>query len=212
MFKFLRLGVTASLLLTWLLLPGNGYAQITIHGTLSGALGPGAYIVDGDIQVTTGQSLTINPGTTFLHTGHYTWNIYGQFNSVGTERQPIRFIRQFPYEAHKWGGLRFYEGASSQGIEWCQFDYYKNTTYPNYDGGAVNINRVNNLTFRNCAFTNGQASSGGAIYASFSDSLIIDNCVVARNTAGNGAGILLYYCNAGQITNCLIKENVSTST
>ncbi len=195
-----------------LFLPSTVRAQQTVHGTLSGSLGPGTYIVDGDIQVLAGQSLNINPGTTFLHSGHYTWTINGEFSAIGSESQAIRFIRQFPYEAHKWGGIRFQPYSTSQGLEWCEMDYCKNYAYPNTYGGAVYTYLVNNISIRNCTFTNGQAYSGGAIYCYYSNMIIIDNCTIAYNTASNGGGIFFNQCNDAVITNCLIVGNSSTNT
>ena len=49
----------ASLLITFAL----ASAQPTIHGDLSGTLGPGTYIVDGDCQVPVGQQLEIQAQT-----------------------------------------------------------------------------------------------------------------------------------------------------
>ena len=204
--------LSASLITLWWV-PSIGCAQQTVHGTLSGNLGPGTYIVDGDCQVLSGQSLTIRPGTTFLHSGHFTWMIYGQVSAVGTANEPIRFIRQFPYEAHKWGGFRFQQGSSSQSVlEWCELDYCKNIAYPTYNGGAIYLEHVA-ITIRNCKITNGQASDGGGIYANYSPAgLIIDNCLVANCTSGNGGGIYLNYSDGASITNFIIKNNSSSRT
>ena len=189
-------------------------AQQTIHGTLSGSLGPGEYIVDGDIQVLAGQSLTIQPGSHFMHAGHFTWIINGQFNADGVENNPITFTRQFPYEAHKWGGFRFSENSSNQSsIQWCEIEYCKNISYPNSLGGAIFLDRVG-FPIRNCKITECQAEDGGAIYANYSPAgLMIEDCYVANNNSSNGAGIYLESCAIGvAVKGCVIKDNISTGT
>ena len=62
-----------------------------ISGNLSGTLGPGTYNVVGNCQVQAGQTLLIQAGTTFLHTGNYTWTINGHIVVNGTEINPVQF-------------------------------------------------------------------------------------------------------------------------
>jgi hypothetical protein len=195
-----------------LLLPVAGVAQSTIHGDLSGALGPGTYTVDGDCQVLAGQSLTINPGTTFLHTGHYTWNIYGLLHAVGTPSSPIIFTHQSPNMLNKWGGIRFQQGASSSSIlEWCQLTWSQNVPAPNTEGGALYSNRVA-ITIRNCLVDHCHASDGGGIYLNGANNSVIDSCTITNNFGNSGGGIQLNSCSNIHITNCEIGNNSATST
>jgi len=200
-----------ALLLLWLN-PGLVSAQPTIHGALSGDIGPGTYIVDGDCQINYGQTLTIAPGTEFLFNGHHTWNIYGTLNAIGTEDSLIQFKRQMPYESHRWGGLRFQAGASSESIlEYCIIDNCKNLTYPNYYGAGVYSNGIG-VSISNTRITACKASSGGGIYATNYANIILDNSIVAKCEAGNGGGIYLNNCPGAQVTNSIIFRNKSTST
>lgn len=89
-----------------------------LSGELSGALGPGTYSVVGNISVAHGDSLVINPGTTFLFNGLYTFQIFGYLRAVGTEQDSIRFQRRFGTPS--WNGIVFKPVCSdSSRMEYC---------------------------------------------------------------------------------------------
>ena len=92
------------ILLLIITIPWTLAAQTQISGPQSGTLGPGTYIVTGNITVNAGQTLTIAPGTTFLHNGYWYWKIYGTLHAVGTVADSIRWLRQNPVPAHRWAG------------------------------------------------------------------------------------------------------------
>lgn len=186
----------------------GAFAQ-NLSGNLSGTLGPGTYTVVGNCEVQTGQTLTIVPGTRFEHTGNFSWTIRGQLNAVGTEADPIEFVRQQPITGHRWKGIRFETGASNQStLEWCNLEW----VYTYLNGGAIYLNSVN-IPIRNCTIAHSEAGSGGGIYANYcSNDLLIENCTIANNTAGNGGGLFFNYSNGPVVKNCVIKFNSSTST
>jgi hypothetical protein len=203
--------VLTALLSVWLC-PNLILAQPALHGALSGTIGPGTYICDGNCRILSGQTLTIAPGTTVLFNGHYTWDIYGQINAIGTEADPIQFLRQDPVEEQRWGGFRFQSGASNSSVfEYCIIDNCKNITTPNYNGGGIYSYGVA-LTIRNTTISNCQASYGGGIYAYSGAQISLDNCMIIKNNAGNGGGIYLYNCPGSEILNSIIARNISTST
>ncbi|MBC8203986.1 MAG: hypothetical protein H8E87_00585 [FCB group bacterium] len=199
-----------ALMMVWLC-PLYVLAQPSIHGPLSGTLGPGTYIVDGDCQVLSGNTLIIEPRTTFLFSGHYTFNIYGTIQANGTEAEMIEFIRQYPTEACRWGGIRFQSGAPGNSVlSYCLIDNCKNISYPNYYGGGLYSSgvtvQVEHTTISNC-----QASSGGGFYGTGGANVSFIDCIITSNWAGNGGG-LYYYGASGQISDCIVIKNNSTST
>jgi parallel beta-helix repeat protein len=201
--------IAMSTVLTVWLFSLPAIAQPNISGPLSGTLGPGTYIVNGDCYVQNGESLTIAPATAFLHSGHYAWYISGELQAIGTQEQPISFVRQQPIEAHKWGGLRFDATASpSSTLEWCEFEYCKNVVSPITRGGAIYLDHVG-ITILNCTITYCQAEYGGGIYTSYADSVVIDNCTFANNTAELGGGVHLVDTQGATLTNCIIRNNTS---
>lgn len=206
-----RFSLLLALMMVWLL-PICLFAQPSIHGSLSGTLGPGTYIVDGDCQVLNGNTLTIEPGTTFLFSGHFAIKVYGTINANGTESEPIEFLRQFPNETCRWGGLRFQPGApGNSNLTYCLIDNCKNISYPNYYyGGGLWVSGVSLLvehtTIQNC-----QASQGGGFYGTSNSNVRFVDCLIKGNTASNGGG-LYYSSSGGQVVNCIVAKNSSTNT
>ncbi len=197
-------------------LGGAAFAQPQIWGAQSGTLGPGQYLVIGDIRVLSGETLNIVPGTVFLHNGNWKWEIYGLLNASGAEGDSIVFTRQNPIEDHKWGGIRFQSGASDESvIDYCVIEYCKHPSgLPVQYGGGIYINGVD------LAITNSRISNcwnywnGAGIYAT-NASILIENCVITDNEAAqgsNGGGIYLNSCNASQIVNNIIARNAATGT
>jgi hypothetical protein len=199
-----------------ILAPFAASAQPSISGPQSGTLGPGTYIVVGGISVSAGQTLTIAPGTTFLHTGSYSWVISGELHAVGTQNQPIQFLRQNPIEEHLWSGLRFQAGHSSSSLlEWCEISYCKGSDDSlniYYYGGAFYV-YGNGLTLRHCTISNCEAGYGGGFEIVNASDIEIDHCTIENCVSlTGGGGIHLSNANNVQITNSVIKNNSSTST
>ncbi len=192
------------------------YAQPNISGPQSGTLGPGTYIVVGDIQVTPGATLTIVPGTTFLHNGNHTWKITGQLNAEGAEGDSISFIRQNPIPEHRWGGIRFLTGASDLStIDYCIVDhcYHDYTVFLNTGAGIYSESVdliISNSRISNCE----NVWDGAGIYA-YGAALEVNNCLVVDNTTYDDAscgGVFLFYCEGAVITKSVITRNNSAST
>jgi hypothetical protein len=186
-------------------------AQPSINGSLSGTLGPGDYIVTGNCTVDAGNSLTIQPGTTFLFSGHFSLKVYGYLSAVGTEQDMIYFKRQNPNTTCEWSGIRFMNGCSPNSIvSYAHLEYAKYHTYPDYNGGAFYIEE-DGVTITHCWIKDNYASSGGGIYINGATPYISD-CVIFGNTAGNGGGMYIYNSNGVVVENCIIAKNSSTST
>jgi hypothetical protein len=200
--------------LTLMLISACAFAQPQISGAQSGTLGPGDYIVVGDIRVVSGAVLTIAPNTRFLHTGAYKWEISGQLNINGAEGDSVIFTRQQPIDQHKWRGIRFLAGSSAQSsvnyavIEWC--NYPSGTTYYGL-GMYINVGiSVTNSRISNCS----SYWDGAGIYVN-GCTAIIDHCVItdnSSNSGSNGGGIVLNNAGSSQITNCIIARNAATGT
>ena len=191
--------------------PGVALAQPMIHGSLSGTLGPGTYIVDGICGVAAGNSLTIQPGTTILFSGHYNWKIYGQLTAVGTEQDSIKFLRQNPESTCDWGGIKFFAGSSpNSAISYCVFDHAAWMNYPDVYGGAIYIESVA-ITVSHCFISNCIATSGGGIYITGAAATVSD-CIFFNNSAGNGGGLMAYMTTGTNVRNCIFGKNSATST
>jgi hypothetical protein len=185
------------------------WAQPHLSGNLSGNLGPGSYIVDGNCTVQSGATLTIAPGTTFLHTGNYSWTIYGQLIANGTQADSIFFLRQNPVTENRWGGLRFQAGSSpNSSVNYCVVD---NCNF--VSGGGLSVNgialSISHSRISNCT---GLYPGGGGIYA-LSANIVVDNCLIINNDCpggGNGGGVFLENCPAPRLSNSVIAYNTDT--
>lgn len=202
-------------LITLLAISLTTFAQEQISGPQTGTLGPGTYEVVGNIRVVSGQTLTIMPGTEFLHSGNYVWEIFGTLLAQGAEGDSIVFDRLSPIEGHKWGGIRFQTGASNESvIDYCIIDWCKRTGTPVAYGAAIYATGIE-LFITNSRISNASNYwDGGGIYGN-NASLNIDHCVIANNTAAsgsNGGGITLNSCNGTSITNSIIARNSATGT
>ncbi|TKJ40123.1 hypothetical protein CEE37_10330 [candidate division LCP-89 bacterium B3_LCP] len=213
----IKLSIVASALFV-VLAGAISYAQTTISGVQSGTLGPGQYLVVGEVTVGGQDTLTIMPGTEFLHNGNHQWKIYGLFIAEGMENDSISFVRQNPVENHRWGGLRFQSGASANStIDYVIIDNCKNEFNFNYDlGGGIYTDGVP-ITVTNSRISEcDNYWGGGGVYAS-SANIIIENCIIVDCEAfddgdegGNGGGIYLYNCGDAQILNNIIARNIAT--
>ena len=189
-------------------------AQPNIQGSLSGNLGPGAYLVVGNCTVDAGATLTVAPGTTFLFSGQFSFKVNGTLNAVGTATDSILFVRRSATPTCEWGGLRFMAGAPSNSVvSYAYFEGARYQTWPDYNGGAIFIGTP--VTINHCYITNCYSASGGGIYIGnvASGTVTVSDCMILNSTAGNGGGLYIYYSNAVvNILNCAIARNTSTST
>jgi hypothetical protein len=222
-----------------LLLANVLFAQPNLSGNLSGNLGPGSYVVVGNCTVPAGQSLTIQPGTTLLFSGHYTFFVYGQLTAMGTAADSIRFLPQNPGDAYRHGGLRF-QPATPQNymLAYCRIDNARNQTFPIYTGGAIYVQNAN-LILSHSLITNSISNTGGGLYSS-GGTLTVSACVFVADSAndgagiyatngstavtgsefydnkcfnsGNGGGIFLYYSNPALVDHCIFYRNHSDGT
>lgn len=188
------------------------YAQTQISGSQSGILGPGKYLVVGDITVEAGKTLEVAPGTEFLHSGHYVWNVNGLLKALGNKIDSIHFIRQNPVESHRWAGLRFLKGAAdSSKLDYCVIDNCKNTGSIN--GGGVYCDKViviiRNSRISNCEL--GENGAGAGIYASEAD-ILVEQCLITNNSAENGGGINMSNCKGAVVRHSAFANNKTTGT
>ncbi|RJP82560.1 MAG: right-handed parallel beta-helix repeat-containing protein [Candidatus Zixiibacteriota bacterium] len=192
-------------------------AQPQISGSQSGNLGPGTYLVVGDINVPAGQTLTVAPGTTFLHNGYWNWRIYGLLNATGTAADSIKWLRQQPFPNHRWAGLRFQSGAPSGSVlSYCVVEYgYTPTNAPTTDmGGCIYTNGVP-LTISHSRISYGDAWwGGGGICANGVNGLNVNHCLICdnRDNLWKGGGIFLISCTNANISYNVIARNSSSGT
>jgi hypothetical protein len=81
--------------------------NITSDSTLTNAGNP--YIVTSDLQISSGVTLTIDPGVNLYFMPNYSLKIAGELIAIGTYANPILFTT---YSSGTiWGGITFYQNA-----------------------------------------------------------------------------------------------------
>jgi hypothetical protein len=203
---------TTGIFLVVLLTTVLAAAQTELSGPVSGTLGPGDFIVVGDVEVPAGETLSIASGSTFLFSGHYTWLVRGQLIAMGTESDSIVFTQQSQIPEHKWGGIRFLDGAMDGNIlSYCSIDNCENYFFPYFYGGGL-ATEGPSIDVWNTTITQCSAADAGAFYGMNGAQVNFIDCVITENLAGNGGGLLYDSGTSGEIRNCTILKNISTST
>ena len=173
------------------LLPGN---QVFVSGNVSGNwINTNTYIVNGNIIIPTGDTLTIQPGTNIRFNGNYSVLDTGVLIAIGTASNPIIFTSNYsPQNIGNWNHI---EPDNSNSIidhciiEYAQYGFSFNNYNPiisnnvirniaNYaiysDGGSPHI--FNN-TIYNCINTTNNSAVGIWVAGGYSTSLIECNTI-----------------------------------
>ncbi len=178
----------------------NLTAAAQLSGALRDSLGPGAYTVVGDIYVNSGESLHLNPGTTFLFESGVQFDIRGYLYAVGTAEDSVIFKSRIAGQT--WYGLDFSDSASDS----CYLDYCVIT---GSHSSGLDIIRCS-PTISNCLIIGNTGNNGGGIYCSYSNS-VLSYCVISDNASNsNGGGIYLDHSDL-YISNCVVRNDSSAN-
>jgi len=151
---------------------------ITVSGDVSGIWDVDTVLVAGEIQVPSGESLSIEPGVDVIFQGHYKFIVdtSASLHAEGTETDSIRFSAQG--DSAGWHGIRIYSAGDTCKFSYCSF-IDGNATGEEFDdqcGGTVYA-LSSPLVLDHCGFYQSRATSrGGAIYCLDDFQLIIDFC------------------------------------
>jgi len=172
--------------------------------------------VKGDVTVTNGVTLTIEPGVVLEFDGYYKLDIKGQLIAIGTEQDSIVFTVEdttgffnLNNTSGGWNGIFLNNVSSTEDstkLIYCKLEYVKKST-------AVNIWQHDNVLISSCEISD---CFGIGISCWYTNSTI-KNSVIRDITAypsfmydGWGCGINCYSSNS-TISNVLISENLCRS-
>jgi predicted outer membrane repeat protein len=223
MYKFLFLALSGLIICT------QGFStHIIVSGNVSGNWNVDTVFVVDNLQVNSGQVLTISPGILVQFQGHFRLKVDGQLLAMGIEGDSILFsvsdttgFSNMQTSDGAWNGLWFYHVApvnDSSIFEYCKFEFGKAAFDPdstNWYGGAACVREFNRLRFSNCRFVNNRAyKNGGAIYAKESNlkvtkSSFENNDCGQESLYGYGGAICLEYSN-GVVGRNYFTQNSST--
>jgi len=207
---------------------GYEVARITIvrsdtpvSGNVSGVwdIGGSPYLLDGEVTVPAGQTLTIDPGVVVFSNSWYGLHVQGTLRAIGTDTDSILFTTTpvgFPPSNPGWKGIRFENAGNNNEIAYSIIENAKVTAGGAEDQGA-GIHSINSSPIiRNSTLRVGWAGdAGGAIYLEGGNPVITDNLItdntVKWETSCYGGGIAAYGSNL-LITGNIITNNTLYST
>ncbi len=204
---------------------------IGISGNLSGTLESGTYSIGDDITIPSGETLTIEPGTTLKFRENAKLIVDGLLIANGTLTDSIIFTNKDTEE--RWGGIRLNSHLSNQ-ISYSRIEYSNeggisissgdatihHSVIRNNDnddgGGGIKIDN-SNVDLYNLSIYNNTASSGAGISALVNyETINISNCMIFNNISEyNGGGLLIssFDCETPpSIINCIFCNNMSGGT
>ncbi|MBN2461055.1 MAG: hypothetical protein JXB60_05555, partial [Candidatus Cloacimonetes bacterium] len=168
-----------------------------VYGTWDTSGSP--YLVNGDIFITAGEELNIEPGVIIEFQGRFRFRIYGRIVAAGTETDSIIFTSNDPETG--WRGMRFYNTNENEQdsslVSYCRFEYGKALigSYGDRRGGAIYCYNSSDICFNHCLFINNEADYGGGM-ALYESSPLISNSIFDSNISYHDGGGLIISSNS----------------
>lgn len=182
--NYISISLIDQLLYSNITLPDTTLQNAGLNGQLSGTLISGNYTVGANIEVSSNDTLIIEPGTKLFFKQDIEFNIYGLLISVGTINDSIIFTR---YESGvTWGGLNFYGSPSNQNgiLSYCLIEYANSCGIKSYSSPEIN----NSIIRNNSTSSSTSPFKGGGIDFDGSNS-IVNNVLIENNNSIWGGGI-----------------------
>jgi hypothetical protein len=173
-----------------------------VSGTWNSAGSP--YLIEGEITVLAGETLTIEPGVVVNFQGHYKMIVNGYLEANGTEEERITFTADDPITG--WHGIRFLDAPATSHVSYAVIEYGRATGTVLQDkrgGGIYCENSAPELSY--ILFVDNSAQWGGGLYC-WSSSPTITNCTFYGNDAGDAGGMTIVGGNP-MVMNSIFWEN-----
>ncbi|MBN1181861.1 MAG: immunoglobulin domain-containing protein, partial [Bacteroidales bacterium] len=173
-------------------------SNITVNGTISDNTnwtGVDSIIVTGDVTVTDGYKLTIDPGIIVKFDGYYKLTINGVINATGTEADTIVFTRgtettdtayysEYDTTGGGWAGIELNTTMTTDSFmfKYCKFEFIK---FIGPTSKGIEYLKGIRCDFRNCYFTKNKAAIYAYSYTTDPKKLYVDSCTFINNNEYN---------------------------
>lgn len=126
----------------------NSNIAVTVSGNVSGNwTNTNTYIVNGDITIPLGETLTIEPGTKIKFNGYYSLIVNGTLNAVGSESNYINFTSNSTSPTNiDWNQILINSSSTASQLKYCIVEYGKKDNDDNI--GIVHV--LGELNIENC--------------------------------------------------------------
>jgi len=163
------------------------------------------YLIEGEITIPDGETLSIEPGVLVEFQGHYKFHVQGRLLAIGTIYDNIVFtindttgFYNIDLQEGAWQGIRFNNTPAtndSSKIVYCKIEYGKANGYSSSSGsgGGLYVENFSKLLIQNCEIYHNMALMGGGIALDDSDGVIIQNTLISANessTSGGGMNLI----------------------
>jgi hypothetical protein len=177
--------------------PGYQVARITIirsdtvvpSGAVSGVwdYDGSPYLIQGDIAVPNGQTLTIEPGVLVVSLCDCRLVVEGSLQAIGTEDAPITFTKD--ESIPEWHGLHFFYGSQPSQLSYCLVEYGDaDGAEPDDLGGGLYCQQ-STVSLDHCTIRYNDAYEGGGIYCDTCDLDMSYSHIENNSAISGGAGI-----------------------
>ncbi len=183
---------------------GTSVAGGDVSGTWDVAGSP--YLINGNITVPAGATLTIDAGVQVLFQSWYMLTVNGTLLANGTESAPILFGGGHPTAG--WLGIRFINAPDGSSLVYATIENGGATGASPLDSGGGIYSDHSNPVIRHSTIRNNHAGySGGGIYLTSSNATLIANTIIDNTAGSNGAS-----ANGGGVTilnsNPIVEDNI----
>jgi len=187
-----------------------------LTGNLSGELPSGIYEITGNINVQSGDTLILNPGTQFLFASNWIthFTINGVLEANGTELDSIIFDNSENNDS--WGGIVLFDQTEETVFEYVRISGAYKQNWSDISlmlGGGLYLSNSNPI-LKHMVISNNKAQGGAGMYLADSYPIMSD-IVITNNTAINNDGGITVFNNdftdeeVLNMSNIIISENTS---
>ncbi|NOY60175.1 MAG: T9SS type A sorting domain-containing protein [Calditrichaeota bacterium] len=168
----------------------------------------GPYNVYGDIAITAGNALSIEPGTEIVFYGLFGLTVQenARLLALGAPKDSIKFCAADT--SLGWHGIDFLSSGSDDTLKYCIITGGGSLGADIQGYGGAIYTSGSSPTIANCRITGNRAKSGGAVYSNGS-SVTIHHSVIANNQADKGGAFFLQRSSLNLKNVIVCKNNAS---